>query len=233
MNKQSVWWNLNIVNYDTDKALQMKKDGQVEFSYGEKALAFFNDPNNSPWIQKDPRQCITLKTWLPLMSSEPAIVFTYRHPLDVAKSLKNREEMPIGRGLRLWILYNKAALNNSRGLCIVYSSNEEILAKPLDEIQRISYELTERCGIPKPPHELTQEDVDRFIDPALQHNTADKNIGRKVLEAHDGCDIHDYDSEVQGFDLNLERELYLKTMRIFCDLKSGKAQQEGYAWPEI
>ena len=233
LNKQSVWWNLNVVKYDTQKALQMKKDGTVDFSEGKKALAFFNNPNNSPWIQKDPRQCLTLKTWLPLMSSEPAILFTYRHPLEVAKSLKKREEMHIDRGLRLWILYNKAGLINSRGLCIVHSSNEAILAKPLEEIQRISNELTDKCGVPKPPRELTKEDVDRFVDPALQHNKADKEAGRKVLEVHDGCDIHDYDSEAKDADLKLERDLYLKAMRIFCDLKSGKAQKDDYEWPEM
>lgn len=233
MNKQSVWWNLNIINYDTEKALQMKEDKELDFSNGEKALAFFNDPNSAPWIQKDPRQCITLKTWLPLMSVKPAILFTFRHPLEVAKSLQKRENMSIDRGLRLWILYNKAALHNSRGLCIVYSSNDSILAKPLDEIQRISNELTTKCGVPKPPRELTQDDVDRFVDPALQHNKIDKNADKPVLELHDGCEIHDYDSKAKEKDATLERELYLKAMRIFCDLQSDKAQKDDYVWPEL
>ncbi|GKY95513.1 hypothetical protein MPSEU_000513000 [Mayamaea pseudoterrestris] len=234
MNKQSVWWNLNIVDYDTEKALQMKKDGTIDFTNGKKALKFYNDPHNSPWLQKDPRQCLTLKTWLPLMNNEPAIVFTYRHPLEVAKSLKTREEMPISRGLRLWILYNKAALDNSRGLCIVHSSNEAILAEPLDEIKRISRELTDQCHVPKPPHDLTQDDVDRFVDRALQHNKADENAGRAVLEKYDGnCDIYDYESDAKGTDKTLERDLYTKAMRIFCDLKTGKAQNNSYEWPQL
>jgi hypothetical protein len=234
MNKQSVWWNLNVVKYDTAKALKMKEDKEVAFTEGKKALAFFNDPNNSPWIQKDPRQCITLKTWLPLMSSEPAILFTFRHPLEVAQSLKKREpDIGLDRGLRLWILYNKAALENSRNLCVVYSSNEAILAQPLDEIKRLSKELTEKCGVPKPPQELTQEEVNRFVDPSLQHNTRDKYIGKKVIEEYNGCKIHDYDSDSTGEDNKLEHELYMKAMKIFCDLKTGKAQKVDYAWPEL
>jgi hypothetical protein len=232
MNKQETYWSVNVIKYDSDKALEMKKSGQVDFLNGEKALKFVSDPNNSPWLQKDPRQCITLKTWLPLLPSEPAIVFTYRHPLEVASSLKNREkDFPLERGLRLWIVYNRRAIENSRGLCIVYSSNEAILAKPKDEIQRISNELTSKCGVPKPPDELSQQDVDRFIDPSLQHNKEDKNDGKEILDHHGDCNVYAYKSDATGEELVRERDLYIKAMKVYCDYKSGIAYEEKYEWP--
>lgn len=75
--KQGVWWATNVINYDWKKALTGLEDGTVDFKvHGESGLAFLNNPDNAPWLQKDPRMCITLKTWLKLMNNEPAIVFT-------------------------------------------------------------------------------------------------------------------------------------------------------------
>ena len=122
MAKQGVGWSYNVIAYDYKRALADMKSGRVAFKQGAPGLAFLNDEANSPWLQKDPRMCITLKTWLELLNSEPAAVFTYRHPFEVALSLKNREEdFPLERGLRLWIVYNMRAIQNAKGLCIVYS----------------------------------------------------------------------------------------------------------------
>lgn len=236
MEKQNVWWSSNVINYDTDKALQMKKENTVDFKNGEIALKFFNDPANSPWFQKDPRMCITLKTWLPLMSSHPAILFTYRHPLEVAMSLKRREKnFPLEKGLRLWIVYNMRALQNSAGLCRVLSSNEAILENPLVEIQRMSDELTSKCGVPKPPEKLTQEAVDRFVDPKLQHNKKDESGGKKEIANYDGCSIKDYESDTKPGTAEYRREhdLYHMAMKIYCDFKSGKAYKDDYEWPSL
>jgi hypothetical protein len=232
MSKQNTSWSVNVVGYNAIQALKMKESGQVDFTNGEKALAFVNDPNNSPWLQKDPRQCITLKTWLPLLPSEPAILFTYRHPLEVASSLKIREkDFPLERGLRLWIVYNRRAIKSSRGLCIVYSSNEAILENPKEEIQRISSELTNTCGVPKPPDDLSQQNVDRFLDPSLQHNKVDNNDGKEILDHHGDCNVYAYKSDAAGEELDRERDLYLKAMKVYCDCKSGIAYEAQYVWP--
>ena len=236
MNKQRVWWSANVLNFDAEKALQMKKDGTVSFKDGQKALNFFSDPKNSPWLQKDPRMCVTLKAWLPLLPSEPAVVFTYRHPMEVALSLKKREsDFPIERGLRLWIIYNMRAVQNSAGLCRVYSSNEAVFADPLMEVQRISDELTSKCGVPPPPEKLSKEDVDKFVDPSLQHNKKDENAGKEEIANYDGCPVHAYKSAAKEGTAEYQREhdLYLKAMKIYCDYKSGKAYEDAYEWPNL
>ena len=103
--------------------------------------------------------------------SEPAIVFTYRHPLEVAMSLEKREDdFDLEHGLRIWIAYNMRAIQNMAGLCRVLSSNDAVLANPLEEVQRIADELTNKCHVPAPPSKLTKTIVDKFIDPKLQHN---------------------------------------------------------------
>jgi len=51
------------------------------FTDGRAGLAFLNDPRNYPWMLKDPRLCITLRTWLPLLNFVPAVLFTVRRLL--------------------------------------------------------------------------------------------------------------------------------------------------------
>jgi len=244
LRRQNAYWAANVINYDWEQALRDKEDGVAEFEEnGRPGLEFLNNPANIPWLQKDPRMCITLKTWLQLMNSEPAIVFTYRHPMEVAMSLKKREQsFTLEHGLRLWIIYNMRAIQNSNGLCIVYSSNDKILADPMIEVQRISDELTTRCHVPPPPYKLQKEDVDKFIDPNLQHNKnrraqEEKEENREVIATYnDGkCIVHSYKTETEeGSDeRKRETELYGWAMKIFCDLESGKAYEDNYKWPDL
>ena len=241
MTAQDVWWSYNVINYDWEQALRDKESGTVSFEKGKTGLKFLDDPSNAPWMQKDPRMCITLKTWLKLMHTEPAILFTYRHPLEVALSLKKREKnFTLQHGLRLWIVYNMRAIQNSKGLCMVRSSNDAILADPLHEIQRIQNELTDSCGVPPPPGTVSQEDVDKFIDPKLQHNKkqrAEEESQKPVLETYnDGaCKVYRYDSDEKKDSPEWELELstYRMAMKLYCDFQSGEAYKDDYAWPQL
>lgn len=242
MRAQGVWWAANVINYDWEQALKDKEEGKIDFQKnGIPGLAFLNNPNNAPWLQKDPRMCITLKTWLKLMNNEPAIVFTYRHPLEVAMSLKRREKnFPLERGLRLWIVYNMRAVQNSQGLCVVYSSSEAVLADPMNEVQRISDELTSKCNVPEPPYRLKQEDVDKFIDPGLQHNKnrrTEEEKNKEIINTYNNgkCAVHAYESEETEGTPAREREmvLYSLAMKVYCDFQSGKAYEESYEWPKL
>lgn len=167
------------------------------------------------------------------------MLFTYRHPLEVALSLKKREDaFTLDHGLRLWIVYNMRGIENSQDLCRVTSSNEAILADPLQEINRISKELTDKCGVPKPERELTEEDVARFVDPNLQHNKKQRekeDNEKKVLEKHGDCLVHDFVTEqVPGTpNYDRERDLYLKAMKMYCDFQNGSIYKQGYKWPEL
>jgi len=237
---QQISWSAGAREYDAEKALKQKDNNKVKFKEGERALKFLNDPSKAPWLQKDPRMCITLKTWLKLLDKEPAVVFTYRHPMEVAMSLNKREKnFGLERGLRLWIVYNMRAVQNSQDLCRVLSSNEAILADPLNEVQRISDELTSKCGVPSPPNRVTQEEVDKFVDPTLQHNKKKREEEeakhRKVIAVYDDCKVYDYEDDPNDLSPKRMRELemYKKAMKMYCDFKSGKAYEPGYEWPEL
>ena len=55
---------------------------------------------------KDPRTLLTLKGWAAAVP-ELSYIGVFRHPMNVAQSLKNRSGMPIEDGLRLWYQYNR------------------------------------------------------------------------------------------------------------------------------
>eukprot|EP00537_Pseudo-nitzschia_pungens_P009087 CAMPEP_0172379810 /NCGR_PEP_ID=MMETSP1060-20121228/70120_1 /TAXON_ID=37318 /ORGANISM="Pseudo-nitzschia pungens, Strain cf. cingulata" /LENGTH=491 /DNA_ID=CAMNT_0013107555 /DNA_START=194 /DNA_END=1669 /DNA_ORIENTATION=+ len=252
MNKQNIWWAANVIKYDWRQALRDKESGRVTFKEGARGLPFLNNPGNAPWLQKDPRMCITLKTWLALMNNEPAIVFTYRHPLEVAMSINKRDEsISLETGLRLWIVYNMRAVQNSKGLCVVRSSNDAILADPLNEVQRIADELTTKCGVPAPPRRIAQEEVEKFVDPNLQHNSNSNNNNnnksnnkkkkqkkkqknRVLATYNDGtCVVNNYQStKKKGTEAwDREHDLYRKAMKVYCDFRSGIAYEDDYVWP--
>jgi len=234
---QRMDWASNVVHYDWEKALAHKESGEATFKEGERGLAFLNDSNNAPWLQKDPRMCIALRTWVELLDVEPAIVFTYRHPLEVAMSLQKRNPgFHAERGLRLWIVYNMRAIENSAGLCRVLSNNDDVMANPTKEVQRISDELTKKCGVPRPPHRLSEDVVKQFIDSTLHHNKkADDKKGKVLATFKNGCVAKDFKSIfLEGTqNRNTELDMYLKAMKVYCDLKSGDAYHEGYEWPSL
>ena len=239
MNLQHVWWSANVINYDSAQALTDKESGKATFRQGDRALAFLNNPESAPWMQKDPRMCITLRTWLPLLNSAPAVLWTYRHPMEVAHSLIRREtSFTLDHTLRLWIVYNMRGLQNSQDLCRVYSSNEIILADPLREVQRLSEELTAKCGVPPPPYKLTKAMVGKFIDTSLVHHGAKKMYGdgRAVIETHgEDCPVYELETKTKvGTELyELELSLYKAAMKLYCDMKSGVAYKDDYnEWPE-
>jgi hypothetical protein len=235
MTKQNVWWSYNVMNYDTKKAAEIVKLGGKAFQHGRRALKFLNDPQNVPWLQKDPRMCITLPTWLPLLQTEPAVVFTYRHPVEVAHSLIKREaSFSLDLALRLWVVYNMRALQNSQHLCRVYTSNEEVLKSPMEEVQRVSDELTSKCQVPKPPQALTLEQVNKFVDTTLQHNRKASDAGRAVVTMHhEHCVVYELETKTDPLlpQYLLEQKWYKMAMQIYCDMKEGLAYKNDYVWP--
>ncbi|MFT4768122.1 MAG: GT2 family glycosyltransferase [Glaciecola sp.] len=61
------------------------------------------------YLLKDPRLCLTWQLWEPLAHTS-TVLFVYRSPLAVARSLARRNSFPIQFGLDLWEIYNRRAL---------------------------------------------------------------------------------------------------------------------------
>ena len=86
------------------------------------------------WGWKDPRTTLTIRLYLPHLEN-PHFIPIFRNPLEVAKSLKRRNDFTIERGVRIANTYNTRLINflgcpelNYRGLVsnqLGSSSSEE------------------------------------------------------------------------------------------------------------
>ncbi|MBX7136655.1 MAG: hypothetical protein K1X83_01635 [Oligoflexia bacterium] len=73
------------------------------------------------WGWKDPRNCLLLPFWERVAGVTFDLVFIYREPIEVARSLEARDNLPIAMGLSLWEHYNRQALINMAGhrVCVL------------------------------------------------------------------------------------------------------------------
>ncbi len=82
----------------------------------------------SAW--KDPRTCLTLPYWRARMPADPVVVVSYRHPLEVAGSLRARNDFGPGHVVALWERYNHSLLAAAAGLPTIVVAYADLVADP-------------------------------------------------------------------------------------------------------
>lgn len=92
-------------------------------------------------VLKDPRLCIT---WPALDLRPDAVVFSYRHPLAVARSLAVRDGCGIAVGLALWELYNVRICVHLDQLMCIPICYDDLLSNEGNAISELSTHLQER-----------------------------------------------------------------------------------------
>ncbi|HVS02570.1 MAG TPA: hypothetical protein VMT16_07355 [Thermoanaerobaculia bacterium] len=122
-----------------------------------------------PWAIKDPRLSLVLPLWRPALEL-PVALIVYRHPLEVARSLERRDELPIAAGIALWEIYNLSALAASATLPRVLVSYEALGADPVATVRRLREELA-GLGIDG-LRGARERELLGFIDPALYRQRA-------------------------------------------------------------
>jgi glycosyltransferase involved in cell wall biosynthesis len=130
-------------------------------------------PGAGLWGFKDPRLCLTLPFWEPLVG--PArYLLVVRHPIEVAASLARRERMPVERSLRLWQTYVLSSLRHSAGAPRLVVFHDDLLRDPLDELARVARWL----GRPAPrPGDRIGRAVQEFVSPGLRHHRVPDDVG--------------------------------------------------------
>ena len=106
----------------------------------EKAAAILaaDFAGRTSWGFKDPRTCITLPFWKPLLPG-PRYILCLRNPADVAHSLSHT--MPYADGAALWLRYVEASLRHTAGETRILISYEELLADVSGAMRRLAREL--------------------------------------------------------------------------------------------
>ena len=142
---------------------------------------------NINWGWKDPRNCLTLKAWLDVLKAMclrnyTKILYIYRHPISVAKSLATRGDTDYESALRLWKNYNLTVMKALRHKkCdAFYLSYEELIQHPEKATEKIFSYL---CAKPY------KHKVSEFLDTNLNRSNFDQsqneNLAEDIKEIYD------------------------------------------------
>jgi hypothetical protein len=127
------------------------------------------------WAWKDPRTCILLPLWRHVLAElgvEVRCVFVVRNPLDVAKSLQKRDNIPLEKAYGIWFNHNIVGLQEAAGLPTIFLSYDKFLEGWAPELRRCA----EVFGIDWPADEKPlREAMNSFIRPDLRHSFSKTN----------------------------------------------------------
>ncbi len=151
-------------------------DPELHETFRQRARLILDDLDKHPiWVMKDPRLCLLLPLWRPLLN-QPVCVHIVRHPLATAQSLAKRDDFPLHFGLALWEHYMACALRASAGLPRFAISYEALMAQPAATIQM----LYDRLGVNGMPnlHLPAEPAIQDFLTDDLQHHRVDDDDAR-------------------------------------------------------
>lgn len=119
-------------------------------------------------VIKDVRYSITLGAWREHVPVSK-VLFCYRHPFEVAMSLKKRQGIPIPLGLWLWQLHNREFFAQSQQVPMIMVHYNNFLQKEKQdaEMQRL-YRFLEKPYKAEEAHGL----LGKVLDEKLCHNRA-------------------------------------------------------------
>lgn len=138
--------SMSMVNFD-DRLLEFLEaswDAPPELGPGWEtlpSLEAFDDearraaatafPGDGPVVWKDPRACLLLPYWRRLLPQPLAAVLMWRAPMEVARSLHDRNGLSSALGIALWEHYNRVALDELEGTPVFVTSYDELLGDPV------------------------------------------------------------------------------------------------------
>ena len=116
------------------------------FALKERAISGLSEefPDASLAVIKDPRMCRLMAFWSPVFREagwSVCPVLQLRSPLEVALSLKRRDEIPLGLGCLIWLRHVLDAEAGTRGLRRAVIDWNDFLASPRRALERVGEQL--------------------------------------------------------------------------------------------
>jgi glycosyltransferase involved in cell wall biosynthesis/predicted nucleic acid-binding protein len=186
-NPKGYWERRDVVNLNEDifKSLDISWDKIAKFtskSINSEIVQRFQPyaaeiilglDAQRPWMLKDPRLCLLLPLWLPLLEV-PVCVFVYRSPIQVAQSLAKRDKLSLRLGMALWEKYNLCALEDSRQLQRILINYEDLMQHPVATVKKLYEQLQqlEVQGLRLP----SEKEICTFLEPTLFHAQGDDSL---------------------------------------------------------
>ena len=182
-----------------------------------------HDFDGSPlFVVKDPRICRFVPLWLDVLEwfgAEARVVISIRNPLEVAVSLKRRDNFPLAKSHLLWLRHALDAERATRQLPRAIVSYDDLL----DNWRSVVGTVAAKTGLHWPRRSDRSElEIDQFLADAVRHNADDD----AKLTAR--ADIADWVKEAYGvlqqMTNNREREDQFKRLdRIHFEFDKASA----------
>jgi len=163
---------------------------------------------------KDPRLCITWPHWLPLLDA-PTVLFVYRSPLAVARSLQRRNGFPLQLGLLIWEVYTRNALRALEDYDALAFSYDR-LADGKQRLSDLFQKLADWGFVCEPAH------ADAIYSPELRHfqsapsDEADSLLTSSQRELHEYCNALCAGSPLPSLQPSVDTDLHTR----LCDFSA-------------
>jgi O-antigen biosynthesis protein len=171
-----------------------------------------------PWALKEPRFCFTLPFWREFLEV-PVVAHVFRHPVEVAVSLRSRNGVPLSAGIAMWEAHVLSQLTLAAGMPEVFAFHHEVVADPICAAAALHAGLSNtgvrRLELP------SASELNRFVDPRLY---------RSRPASADGAYLADEPAEVWDvicrgeFDALRGRELSDRSRRTLSDFEDQARQ---------
>jgi hypothetical protein len=115
------------------------------------------------WGWKEPRTTLVIPFWRRLLP-HARFVICIRNPLEVARSIAERDGMPMEKGVYLWNRYTRAAIRDTEGCPRMFTFYEDHFTNGLTEIERVA----KFCGLSLPVDLST---LQRVVYRELRHHS--------------------------------------------------------------
>lgn len=156
-----------------------KIDDSARLDYQKEIQKIVSSLNeHKPWAVKEPRLSLLFPLWKSFLEN-PICLHVVRNPLEVAKSLRTRNNFPLSVGLALWEHYLICEIKHLWDVRKIHLLHDELMHDPSSSVVRIFNELKKLgvSGIRMPSPEIIAE----FIDPKLHREKASSNSESEVI----------------------------------------------------
>jgi len=150
-----------------------------------------------PWFIKDPRLCLTLPLWRPLLEA-PLAVHVLRHPLEVAASLQARNALPVPVGLAIWEMHVRQALAWSADWPRIVVHHRRLLTDTVPTVLRLLRQLQAAgvSGLRMP----AERELTAFVTPDLHRQRSDSDDLRPWADAPQVRLFHRLEADIAALD---------------------------------
>lgn len=191
------WTPFDVARLDQEKRVHFQAEVErfITEEYGRNPLL----------VIKDPRMCRLMPLWREVLKQHRgriAFAIPFRNPIEVARSLEERDGLSLVQGCLIWLRHVLDAERETREWPRVFIAYETLLSDPVRSIERVRTGLLENW--PAPP-DRSDRAIRSFINPALRHHVADPpersetfySWLRTVFEAYEGLAVDPNDRKAQ------------------------------------